>query len=463
MSIRINKNKSIIAAALILQLSVFNFSSADVTGIVPTPTPTQLPTQPLLTVPNIITKIKEAKALLASVNLSYNLVPRYSGKKKKKVLSSYQLQSKEIVLAILDPASNKITLATGTQSGSGRSMSFNDPNVNVKLVTFNGVNSRYQINSPANGVIVAEKYMISVVESGSKNAIVNGLSQIIYVPYSQGLGNNDVYAYGANYLTNVINTVARDLQGMPSNSVPGKSITEAIPPSMIKALIYAEHTSYAASNMSEAQNSFNQLNVLFAANEADTYKYSVSNDGYYSRGISQFIEPTYESLVHRHGNSGLIGDYKTAMADHRNAIKAMYLLIDDYAGDVRVRAPSGFTSGRVFDYGAAAYNGGTTRVARAVEDFGQNWNADRNGQAHSLENEVNALNRQASGLKKQIKKTKDSAAKAALRSTLAQVQGQISSDNDQIDKVYSSTLRGGTINYLNKIYSVIQYFNQQQI
>lgn len=452
-----NKLTYIVLTALVLQAGVFSFAFADDAAVVP---PAVASGSATAVEPAIITKIREAKNLLGTVDLNHQLAATYKVAKKKKVLTGYKLQSKDVVLAVLDPATNQISLVKGTQSG--KKMSFSDPNVNVQLVTFNGVNSRYQVNSPAGGVVVAVKYLLSNAELGGQQNIENGLEPVVYVPYSANLGSPEVYAYGANYLTNIINSVAQDLQGIQSASIPGKTVVEAIPPSMIKALIYAEHTSYAPSNPNDAQNSFNQLNVLFAANEGDTYKYSVSNDGYYSRGISQFIEPTYESLVQRHPEAGLIADYKTAMEDHRNSIKAMYLLIDDYAGAVRVKAPDGFTSGRVFDYGAAAYNGGTTRVAKAVENFGDNWNTDLNAQVSGLKNQAVSLNSKIKSLKAKIKKTKETAAKAQMQSDLASAQSQVSSVNDQISKIQSSTLRSGTINYLNKIYGVIQYFNGQQ-
>ena len=130
------------------------------------------------------------------------------------------------------------------------------------------------------------------------------------------------------------------------------------------------------------------MNILLALNGPDTYKYSVSNDGYASRGIAQFVKSTYDSLVKRHPEAFLNPDYVAGMQDHVNSIKAMYLLLDDYAGDVRIKAAQGFVASRVFDYGAASYNGGTTRVAKAVNAFGDSWNEDKSGQINALSAQV---------------------------------------------------------------------------
>ena len=86
-------------------------------------------------------------------------------------------------------------------------MVFPDPAVSVKLTYFNGVNSRFEVDQPANGTVLALKYLISNPDSGNKAAIEAGLSPAIYVPYSQNLDTPDVITYGQNYLNGVINTV----------------------------------------------------------------------------------------------------------------------------------------------------------------------------------------------------------------------------------------------------------------
>jgi hypothetical protein len=263
------------------------------------------------------------------------------------------------------------------------------------------------------------------------------------------LASPEVIAYGQNYLDGVIQKVANDLYGLPSHSIPGETITQAIPPAMIKSLIYAEHTDTSEVLNGNAQNALSSLNIIFATNQGDAYKYSVSNDGYASRGIAQFVKSTYESLVERHPEAYLNPDYIAGMSDHENSIKAMYLLLDDYAGDVRIKAPNGFAEGHVFEYGAASYNGGTTRVANAVENFGEAWNVDHSGQ-------INALQSQVSSLKYQVKKTSDKKTKANLKSQLADATSQLTA-------LQADSLRTETVNYLNKIYKVIQYFNDQQL
>ena len=416
-------------------------------------------------IPPLIAEITQAKQDLAAITLNHALSAVYKTTKNKKtgktakIISKYNLTSKDIALAIWNPTTNSIITTVGMQTG--QSMKFSDPAVDIKLTSFNGVNSKFQINTPANGTVLALKYLITGPESGSKASIENALSPSLYVPYSAGLNDPSVETFGEQYLDSIIHNVATSLQNFPSQAIPGETVTQAIPPAMIKALVYAEHTDTNQVLNGNVQDTINQLNILFATNQADAYKYSVSTAN--ARGIAQFIPSTYASLVNRHPDANLIADFNTAMADHTNSIKAMYLLLDDYAGAVRVKAAQNFASARVFEYGAASYNGGTTRVANAVKQYGSNWNEDRSGQINDIQGQINGLTSQVKSLKSKIKKTADKKTKSSLQGSLASDQSLLASATDQLSTLQSSTLKNETINYLNKIYKVITVFNDQTI
>lgn len=474
------KNKKLFPIFSLI-LGQFLLSSLAYAQVLPTPTPTSTSstsTTTLLTldapirgsvlgaqIPPLISEIRQAKNQLTNVDLKYNLAPVYKNVKNRKTgkitktLSSYSLTGKDIALAILDPFSNNIITTVGTQSG--KSMTFKDPVVDVSLKSFNGVNSKFTVNTPAGGTVLALKYLITGPEQGSKASIINAMSQSVYVPYSAGLNQPNVIAYGENYLNNILDRVSQDLQDTPSSAIPGQSITKAIRPALVKALVYAEHTDTTQALNGQGQDAINQLNILFAVNEGDAYKYSVSTAG--ARGIAQFIPSTYKALVERHPAAGLVPDFVTAMADHENSIKAMYLLIDDYTGDVRIKSGDYFTPGLAFDYGAASYNGGVTRVTKAVQQFGAAWNQDHSADINSLQASVNSLTSQVKNLKAKIKKAADKKAKTSLQSQLTSANSQLSSASGQLTTLKSASLRNETVNYLNKIYSVIRVFNDEQI
>lgn len=413
--------------------------------------------------PTLITQIKQAKQLLEPVKLNYALTPRYKTVKQprkkpatKQVLTNYTLDIKDIALAVLDPATGQIKITTAMQRGSD--FEFPDKSMVIKKVSFNGVNSKFDVVNPDNYQVIALKYLITPTESGSKAQIENALYPAIYVPYNSELATPEVVAYGKAYMNDVIQKVSQALANVPSQSIPGKTIVQAIPPSIIKALAYAEHTSSA--NVTSL-GSLNPMNMLLAGNGPDTYKYSVSNDGYFSRGIAQFIPSTYASLVTRHKDLGFIPDFKTGMEDHVNSVKAMYVLLDDYAGSIRQKAPQKFMESRVFEYGAAAYNGGVTRIARAVANYGDNWSDNRNDTIQNTQAQLNSVNAQVKQLTAKTKATKDKKTKAALTSQTATLKAQASTLQSQVDTLAAATLRNETMNYLRKIYSVIHLLNDE--
>jgi hypothetical protein len=152
------------------------------------------------------------------VDLGYDINPVYKTKKAtksakaKQVLTGYAIASKGVALAILNPATQQIGLLKGTLSG--KSFNFNDSNFNVSQVGSNGVNTRFIVSQPADGIVLAMKYLISNPDSGSKQAILAGLQQAIYVPYSPELNTYELAQAGGQYLDGVMNEVTQELSGI---------------------------------------------------------------------------------------------------------------------------------------------------------------------------------------------------------------------------------------------------------
>lgn len=409
-------------------------------------------------IPPLLQHIRDAKQQLASIDLNYTLAPVYKTSKKNKILSGYTVSSKDAALAVWDPAAAQIIIAKG--SLSGKIFDFSNSGVSVKQGAFNGVNTPFQVNSPAGGMVLAMKYLVTDPANGSKAAIENGLQQVVYVPYTAALNTPEIAQAGNQYLDDTLKTVFFQLNYVNSASQPGKKVTDAIQPSIIKALIYAEHmdTSSFISN-SDVQSLINKVNVLFAINEGDTFKYSVSTSN--ARGIAQFLPSTYMSLVRRHPDANLIDDAMIGLSDHVNSIKAEMLLIDDYIAAVHAQLGDNFNPADMYDYGAASYNGGVSRVTKAVRTFGDNWNVDSTAQSAVLQLQISGQQAAIKILKTQISQTKDPAAKK-------QLQDQLSSENDnlkglqnQLAALKSAGLRTETVLYLFKMHSLIQVFNAQ--
>jgi hypothetical protein len=407
--------------------------------------------------------MKQAKLLLDGVKLNYGLTPHYKTvaqpRKKpgtKQVLTGYSVDVKDIALAILNPATGEIKITTAMQRGS--EFEFPDTSVHIQKVRFNGVNTRFDVVEPDTHKVLAIKYLITPLESGSKTQIENALYPAVYVPYSPDLVTPEVSQYGAQYLDSVITQAAQQLQNTPSVSSPGQTIPTAIGPQLVRALLYAEHmdTSEFLNNPKTTE-LIDKINVLLAGNESDTWKYSVSSAG--AAGISQFIPSTYASLVKRHPDAGLLPDFVTGMRNHINAVKATYLLLDDYIAAVKTQAGNAFLTAHAFDYGVAAYNGGTSRVAKSAIAYGPLWSQDHSADIAPLQDKVNRQTAVVNALKNQIKKTKKKADKNKLQLVLNKEQAALANAQAQLNTTQASILRGETVNYVMKIDKLIQIFN----
>src|SRR4029434_11165512 len=66
---------------------------------------------------------------------------------------------------------------------------------------------------------------------------------------------------------------------------------------------------------------------LYALNELDTYRYSVSVAG--AGGMVQMIPSTYQMLRRMHPGIGLNPDFVYGMRNHGNALEAMLLYVMD--------------------------------------------------------------------------------------------------------------------------------------
>lgn len=404
----------------------------------------------------LLEKVAQAKQLLEPIKLNYALTAQYKTVKKKKTLSHYTLTVKDLAVAVFDPATGSILTTSAMQRGS--EFEFPDKNVDIKKIRFNGVNTRFQVNKPSGGLVVALKYLITPVESGSKAAIEQAMYPALYTPYSPELTGIETSSAGDAYLTSVIQSAAAALAAKQSVSVPGKTIPEAIKPELVRALLYAEHMDTTEFlNTSNTQSLIDKVNVLLATNKGDTWKYSVSSAG--AAGISQFIPSTYASLVKRHADVALIPDFVAGMRDHVNAVKATFILLDDYIKAVQDRAPEYFLSGHAFDYGVAAYNGGPARVALAAKQFGTAWYEDQSARLAPFDEQIALQTKVVQGLQSQIKKTKVKAQKTKLQATLNSEQRKLEQAKAERAALDKAVLRNETVNYVLKIHRLVQVFN----
>ena len=97
-------------------------------------------------------------------------------------------------------------------------------------------------------------------------------------------------------------------------------------------LCLVEHVDHDRFRLENRQALYHEIYSLFALNELDTYRYSVSSAG--AGGMVQMIPWAYNLMRQRHPGVGLIPDFVTGMRNHANALQAMLLYMQDTWNDL---------------------------------------------------------------------------------------------------------------------------------
>jgi hypothetical protein len=103
---------------------------------------------------------------------------------------------------------------------------------------------------------------------------------------------------------------------------------------MAERLCLVEHIDHERFRNDSRRPLFEEVYSLYALNELDTYRYSVSSAG--AGGMVQMIAPTYQFLRQRYPAVGLNPDFVVGMRNHGNALEAMLLYIRDTWSDLNL-------------------------------------------------------------------------------------------------------------------------------
>ena len=120
---------------------------------------------------------------------------------------------------------------------------------------------------------------------------------------------------------------------------------------------------------------YDEIYSLYALNQLNTYKYSVSVAG--AGGMVQMIPWAYNLERQRHPGVGLIPDFVTAMRNHGNALQAMLLYMQDTwnelsaSEDVQYALNSKIAT--TSELLAAGYNSNAAKLPGYIRRGGEDW------------------------------------------------------------------------------------------
>jgi hypothetical protein len=313
---------------------------------------------------------------LPKVSLSFSEIKSKIAEAKRQLQSKPQLIASEdpklqtnfVRIAFMDPRSSKIDFVTLSKdvylkTGAVNQASSTDGRmITVRTIRSNGTNTPIQVVD-GNGVAQLPLMVQYPVEKGGRY-----IETAYYMSTHPGLVTPEVVNAGKLYVHNVIE-IARDRLQQK-----GFSIQSGVA-DIAERLATVEHVDHDRFRKEYQKNIYDDIFTLYALNEGQTFRYSVSSAG--AGGMVQMIPSTYAMIRSRYPNVGLMPDFVEGMRNHINATQAMLLYMQMTWNDLSSNASvanamaSGIASQKQLM--AAGYNSNPAKLGGYLDRGGSNW------------------------------------------------------------------------------------------
>lgn len=315
----------------------------------------------------LLTAIKTTKSTLQEAVDNQLADPNY----QPPIVKSREIPI-EIILSLWNPTSDEYDLVRVIKNKN--TLTSLNNNYKFKLSLDNGVNSVIDIINRPDLKIIGLIHPVFADISTAKQTKYR-LENVVYIPYTSLLNNDVIVKTGEEYLNKKIKAVYDELNqlGIKSKAYPNKVISQVIDPAVVKTIIAIEHVNASVLLNNDPNEFLRRFYSTLATNEHASYAYAKSSAS--ARGLVQFIPSTYASLRKLRPELTLPEDFVQGMTDPYNAIKAEIALLDYNL----TLLPSIVKDGDITNseelgaYSAAMYNGGPTRVRRAIASWGESW------------------------------------------------------------------------------------------
>ncbi len=402
--------------------------------------------------PTVLAAIAAGKELLGPVLADF----------KKKEPQVKPLSSKTgltaAALAIWNKKNDSVRVVGGERGANY--FTPDDGTPRIPIVTHAGSQTAFRDADPDSVVVGTVQADMIAVTVGKKKAYAPRFSY--YVPYNSELYSIDTLSAGSDYLSSLIDEAFDELdaKGIQSRAFPGNALTSVIDPYLIKAIAVIEHADGQIYEEDDSEDALGRFLVKLAINGENALGSAISTAG--ARGIAQFIPSTYKLMVTKRADLGLIPDFAKGMADHNNAIKAEAAYLDMILADLpqQIRDIYVANRGAAASYIAAGYNGGSSRVKKAIATWGEEWSV-------SHASDYSSLNSKAAALKSRIaqidKKLKSASLKAAEKKALTAERAKAVSDRNaalsKATKIKNTWIVAETAGYvikLRRVYDMLE-------
>jgi hypothetical protein len=234
--------------------------------------------------------------------------------------------------------------------------------VNLRIVRANGVNTAMTIFTP-DGKSLAPLTIEYPIERGGKY-----LETAYYTSAHPALLSKDLARSGQSYVRNMLDLAAKRLRD--KGVVISPQIVD-----VAERLCVVEHVDHERFRAENRLALYDEIYSLFALNDLDTYRYSVSSAG--AGGMVQMIPWAYNLERTRHPGVGLIPDFVVGMRNHGNALQAMLLYMHDTWNELtatdEVKYALGANIATPSELLAAGYNSNAAKLPGYLKRGGDNW------------------------------------------------------------------------------------------
>jgi hypothetical protein len=234
--------------------------------------------------------------------------------------------------------------------------------VDVRILRANGVNTAVTIFDQKNQSLVPLVVEFPIERRGVFREMA------YYTSAHPALLSPDVTKAGQLYVNSMVELAARRLRDK------GKPVAQNLV-EIAKRLCIVEHVDHERFRNENRIALFEEIYSLYALNELDTYRYSVSSAG--AGGMVQMIPWTYALMRSRHPGVGLNPDFVLGMRNHGNALEAMLLYMQDTFSDLMANedVQSALSAKQITasELMAAGYNSNAAKIPGYIRRAGPGW------------------------------------------------------------------------------------------
>ncbi|HXL80848.1 MAG TPA: hypothetical protein VN951_08235 [Pyrinomonadaceae bacterium] len=316
----------------------------------PEPVP---PASLLMSPPIIRTRISEAERLLKS-------------RPQPASLTTPQIDF--VTLAALDHLSGRmhlVTLSKDTFLTKGAEVTMTSSLgvlLTVRVVRANGVNTAVAIFDVQGRSLVPLVVQYPIEKGGVFREMA------YYTSAHPALLSPDLSRAGRAYIHRMMNLAVQRLRDK------GTFISPQIV-DVAERLCLVEHVDHDRFRLENRLALFDEIYSLYALNEPDTYRYSVSLAG--AGGMVQMIPWAYNLERQRHPAVGLTSDFVVGMRNHVNALQAMLLYMQDTWNDLAANEDVQYALSAKLatqtELLAAGYNSNAARLPLYIRRGGAGW------------------------------------------------------------------------------------------